>query len=171
MWCTHWIRPYENILKEGVKMAIISEELKEIISNPETLKVIAATDHEGVPHITYKGSLHVENDELVFYDLLQSSQINKNLVDSIWYDKKVAVNILAENKRSFHIVGTLDKCVTAGRYFQSVYTLLREKKGDVDLNAIWYIKPEKVKEITFAVRKEEEEREYPILKHIDRVAK
>ena len=168
---THRVRSYEDILKGGVKMAVISEELKEIISRPGTLKVVAATDHEGVPHITYKGSLHVENDELVFYDLLQSSQINKNLVDSIWYDKKVAVNILSEDKRSFHIVGVLDKSVTAGRYFQSIYTSLREKKGDVDLNAIWYIKPEEIKEITFAVRKEEEEREYPILRHIDRLAK
>lgn len=152
-------------------MSIISEELKKIIDEPETLKAIAATDHEGVPHLVYKGSLHVEEDQFVFYDLLQSSQINKNLVDSIWFNKKVAVNILSKDKRSFHIVGELDKSITAGRYFQSIYKKLREQRGDVDLNAIWYIKPIEIKEVSFGVRKEEEERDYPLLRHLDRVVK
>lgn len=152
-------------------MGIINDELKKIIDEPETLKAIAATDHDGIPHLVYKGSLHVEDDELVFYDLLQSSQINKNLVDSIWFQKKVAINILSKDKRSFHIVGEVDKSLTAGRYFQSIYKKLREEKGDIDLNAIWYIKPIEVKEVSFKVRKEEEERDYPLLKHLDRVVR
>lgn len=152
-------------------MSVISEELREIIEDPGTLKVIAATDRDGVPHVVFKGTLHVEENNFVFYDMLQSSQINKNLVSSIWYDKKVAINILSKDFRSFHIIGTPEKSVTAGKNFEGIYQSLREKRGDVDLNAIWYIKPEEIKEVTFKVRKAEEEENFPLLKHLDRIVK
>lgn len=152
-------------------MSLISEELRKIIQEPETLKVISATDKNGVPHVVFKGSLHVEDDKFVFYDLLQSSRINKNLVSSIWYDKKVAINILSKDFRSFHIVGVPEKSVTAGKYFEGIYQSLREKRGDVDLNAIWYIKPEEIKQVTFKKRKAEEEENFPLLKHLDRIVR
>ncbi|MBR1865402.1 MAG: pyridoxamine 5'-phosphate oxidase family protein [Lachnospiraceae bacterium] len=152
-------------------MAVIGKELLEILEDPQTLKCIAATDRDGIPHISYKGTLHVEEDVIVFYDILQSSQINKNLVHAIWFEKKVAISILSKDRQSFHIVGVPFKCVTAGAYFEKTYERLRAEKGDVDLNAIWYIRPEQVRENTFSVRKAEEEQNYPVLKHIDRMIK
>lgn len=42
--------------------AIISEKLKEYINAKDTLKVVASIDKNGVPHIVFKGSLHVNED-------------------------------------------------------------------------------------------------------------
>lgn len=66
-------------------MAVLTSEIIKLAERKDTLKAIATTNHEGVPHITYKESLHIEDGYIVFYDLIQSSQTNKNLVDAIWY--------------------------------------------------------------------------------------
>ncbi len=168
MWRTRWIGSYESV---GESMAEISTELKDVINDKETLKVIATTDENGNPHIAFKGTLHVEDEDLVFYDLLQSSQINKNLVSSIWFGRKVAINILSKDKRSFLITAKPKKSITAGRKFEEAYVSLKDRNPDGDLNAIWYFEPETVEEKTFAYRKAKEEKEFPILKHLDRLVK
>jgi len=151
-------------------MAIISDELKRILDEPETLKAIATNDREGIPHIVFKGTLHVEGNDFVFYDLLQSSTNNKNLVNAIWFDQKVAINILSKDKRSFHIVGTPSKSITAGKEFEKVYEKIQTKFGEeTDLNAIWFIAPETIKEVSYETRKQEEREKFPILAHLDQI--
>lgn len=155
---------------EGADMSIISEELKKYINQSGTLKSIATVSREGIPHVAYKGTLHTEENQIVFYDLIQSSQTNKNLVNAIWYEQKVAVNILTEDKRSFLIVGNPIKSVTAGKAFEKIYVELQEKLGqETDLNAIWYIQPISIREETYLQRKQEEETKYPYIKHLDRI--
>ena len=149
---------------------ILNKELVEIINDKETLKSVATVSREGIPHVAYKGSLHVEEDKIVFYDLIQSSQINKNLVHAIWFDGKVAINLLSKDKRSFLIIGKPVKSVTAGQAFEKIYVALQEKKGvEVDLSAIWYIEPLSVREETYTARRKEEEEKYPYIRHLDRV--
>lgn len=154
-------------------MGIISDELKAIIDNPLSLKSIASVGREGIPHVAYKDSLHLEGDNIVFYDYIQSSQINKNLVNAIWFDGKAAVNIYYDDgkeKKSFLIVGKPVRCVTAGRKFEELYVSLQEKYGkDMDLSAIWYIEPEYVRDESLFSRKEEEEKKYPYIMHLDRL--
>ena len=70
-------------------MVKINDELKKILDEPDTLKVLAVNDREGIPHVVFKGTLHAEDDYFVFYDLLQSSVTNKNLVNSIWFEKSL----------------------------------------------------------------------------------
>lgn len=149
-------------------MAVISQDLKDIFEDKETLKVVATTDRDGVPHVVYKGSLHIEDDKFVFYDLLQSSTTNKNLVNAIWFDKKVAINILSKDKRSFHIVGRPEKSITAGKGFEEVYNKIQsEHDRSFDLNAIWYIIPEEINEVSYTVRRQEQQEKFPILGHLD----
>lgn len=151
-------------------MSILSKELIEIIEAADTLKSVVTVSRSGIPHAAYKGSLHVEDDRIVFYDLLQSSQTNKNLVHAIWFDGTIAISLLTKDKRSFLIEGKPVKSVTAGKHFEEVYRALQEQKGtEVDLSAIWYIEPLRVREETYAARREEEERKYPYIRHMDRV--
>ncbi len=151
-------------------MSVLNKELTEWINDPTSLKSLATVSREGVPHVAYKGSLHVEDDQIVFYDLIQSSQTNKNLVHAIWFNGTVAVNILTADKRSFLILGKPVKSVTAGRGFEKVYVKLQEERGtDVDLSAIWYIEPLQVREDTYVARRDAEERKYPYIRHLDRV--
>ena len=150
----------------------LSKKVVEAINDVESLKSIATVDKNGVPHVVYKGSLHLDNDgNLVFYDIIESSQINKNLVYAIWFNRKVAINILSKDRKSYLIIGTPKQSVTSGRAFEEVYKKLQEKRPDGDLNAIWTIIPESEKEETFSVRVEESAREFPILGHLDRFAK
>lgn len=151
-------------------MKVITEEIENYIKQPTTLKSIATVSREGIPHVAYKGSLHIEEGKFVFYDMIQSSQTNKNLVHAIWYEKQVAINILTEDKRSFLIIGNPIKSVTAGKYFEKIYVELQEKRGkETDLNAIWYIQPISIREESYLKRKEEEETKYPYIKHLDRI--
>lgn len=151
-------------------MSVLNKELTERINDPTSLKSLVTVSREGVPHVAYKGSLHVEGDQIVFYDLIQSSRTNKNLVHAIWFEGTVAVSILTADKRSFLILGKPVKSVTAGKDFEKVYVKLQEEKGtDVDLSAIWYIEPLQIREETYAARRDEEERKYPYIRHLDRV--
>ncbi len=149
---------------------ILTKELRELLTQPGTLKSIATVGKNGVPHVVYKGSLHVEEDQLVFDEILESSQNNKNLVYSLWFGKKVAVNILGSDKTSYEVIGTLEKVITCGRKFEKEYVAIQEKIPDGELSGIWYIQPESVKNVTFAVRKEEQDKTYPVLYHLDRLA-
>lgn len=151
---------------------IIKEEIQQYINAEDTIKVVASIDKNGIPHVVFKGSIHVNEDgNLEFYEILESSKNNQNFVHSIWFDKKVAVSILTADRKSYEIVGKPVKSITAGREFEQVYVSLREKLGDIDLAAIWTIAPETVKEETFRVRLQEQEDKYPILKHLDRLYK
>jgi DNA-directed RNA polymerase subunit N (RpoN/RPB10) len=151
---------------------IISNKLREIINEGSTLKVVASVDKNGVPHVVFKGSLHINEDgNIVFYELLESSRNEQNFVYSIWYDKKVAVNVLDKDKNSYEIIGKPVRCITCGKQFEIVYQNVRNKLGDVDLAAIWIVEPEKVTNESYAVRLKEEEENYPIIHHLDRLVK
>lgn len=151
---------------------IITEEIREALKAEGTLKSIAAVDRFGVPHVVYKGSLHLDSDDnFVFYDILESSKINENLVYAIWFGRKVAIQILTADRKSYEIIGRPEKSVTSGREFEAVYNTLLERNPEGDLNAIWTIVPESVREETFAVRVKESRENYPILGHLDRFAK
>lgn len=150
---------------------ILTEEIKAAIADKDTLKSIATVDKNGIPHVVYKGSLHVDADgNLEFYDLLESSKINQNLVYAIWFGKKVAVQILTSDKKSYEIIGSPVKSVTSGREFEEVYKKLLERNPEGDLNAIWTIAPESIREETFSVRVQESARDYPVLGHLDKFA-
>lgn len=148
---------------------ILNEEVKNIINDPSSLKVIASENVDGELHVVYKQSLHVnENGLLEFYEIIESSQNNKNMVNSIWYDKPVAINILSADRRSFEVKGIVQKAYVAGAYFEKKYKELTEK-GYYDLSTVWTITIESIEEKTFAKRAKEEEEAHPHFRHLDRL--
>jgi hypothetical protein len=147
----------------------IDKELAKKINAPSTVKAVATVSKDGIPHVVYKGSLRADEEgRIVFYELIESSRNGKNLVYSIWFDKKVAVNILDGEGKSYEIIGRPLQCITCGKQFEDTYKAVRERLGDVDLSAIWIVQPEEIREETFFVRKTQEEESYPIIKHLDR---
>lgn len=152
-------------------MAVITEHIRELLDDPGTLKLLATISPDGTPHAAYKGTLRAEGDELVYYDLLQSSETNKNMVHAIWFDKKVSITILSKEREVYQIVGRPDRCITAGGEFEKTYRYLREQLGDTDLNAIWYIHPEKIRDNSLKARKQFQEENFPILTRLDTIIK
>lgn len=149
--------------------SILKDEEIRLINDPESVKVLATVDREGVPHAVFKGSLHVnEAGQLEYYDLIESSQTNKNMVTAIWFHKTVTA-VIKKGNESIQVKGIPQRAVISGREFEKVYTELRKDGRDIDLSTIWRIEPTEVRRQTFEYRKETEEKAHPILKHLDRL--
>lgn len=146
----------------------IPDEWKKLINAPDTLKVLATVDSDGVPHVVFKDSIIVNEDGYVEYlELLESSQTNKNMTYSIWFNKTVAVSVYSGG-RSFQIKGTPYRELITGREFEKRYITVKEKQGE-DLAAVWLIEPYQIKEQTYEVRKAAEEKAHPLLRHLDMI--
>lgn len=151
----------------------LSKEVLEAIRDKESSKILITVDKDGVPHGSKKGSIHVnEKGQIEFYELIETSQTQKNLVYSIWFNKKVAISISTKDRKNYLIKGTPYKDIISGREFQKAYVALQEKLGeDTDLSSIWIINVEEVKEQTYSVRREQETAANPIVYHMDRIVK
>ncbi len=150
----------------------LDKNVKELLQDEETVKVLATTDENGVPHAVIKQTLHLgEDGNLVYLELLESSRTNKNLVRSIWFDRKVAVTLKGKSGDSYQIIGSPIKGVITGPEFQKYYVDIRKRLGDVDLATVWIIEPEEVMNQTFSVRKAQEEARRPLFRHLDLLAK
>lgn len=150
---------------------VINDELKTLINDPSSLKVIASVNVDGELHVVYKQSLHVTEDGLLeFYEIIESSQNNKNFVNGIWFDKQVVINVLTADKRSFEIKGNVLKAYVAGAYFEQKYTEVIDE-GYYDLSTVWQIEPVSVSEKTFSKRVAEETSAHLHFRHLDRILK
>ncbi|HBC93118.1 MAG TPA: hypothetical protein DCZ10_09550 [Pelotomaculum sp.] len=151
---------------------VLPDEVVRLLSEKETVKVLATTDEKGTPHAAVKQTLHLETDgNLVYLELLESSQTNKNMVRSIWFNRKIAVTLKGKDGLSYQIKGRPVKAVITGPVFQKHYVDIRERLGDVDLAAVWIIEPEEVFNQTYPERKVLEESTRLYFKHLDRLAK
>lgn len=151
---------------------IIEERVKQIINSKDTVKVLATTDREGVPHVVAKGSIALREDgKLEVLELIESSQTNKNLTASIWFNQTVALNFISKERESFQIKGKVERVIISGKEFEKRYVEVRDKLGDIDLSGIWIIVPESIREETFLKRFKEEEEKHPEITHLDRIAK
>ena len=147
----------------------LSEEIKQAINAPESFKSIASISADGALHLVYKQSLHVNEDgNLEFYEFLESSQNNKNMVNSIWFDQPVAVNVLTADRRSFEIHGTVKKALIAGAKFEQIYEEQIEH-GHADLSTVWIIDIQDISEKTLRKREEEELKAHPHFRHLDQL--
>ncbi len=154
-------------------MAIkIKEELKEILADEDTIKVIASVDLEGKPHVVVKGSISLnENNQIRYLEFLENSRTNKNLLASLWFDKTLAITVLSKDRRSFQIKGRPIRTSIAGREFEEEYKKAQERHPDNDLSAIYYIDVDEIIEETYSVRRAEESKKNPLYVHLDRLTK
>lgn len=150
---------------------ILNEELKNLIKAPDTYKTLATVDKHGEVHVVFKGSLDVDEEgNLVVLELLETSQTNRNLTYSLWFNKTVAVNVLGKEGTSYQIKGVPYKVHVSGPEFEQRYKEVRRQNPKSDLSGVWIIHPKEVKEETFAVRLQEEINQHPIIGHLDRDA-
>lgn len=152
--------------------AVLTAEVIELLRDPSTLKVLATTDEAGNPHAVLKDTLTILDDGFIAYgETLESSRTNSNVLRSTWFDKVVAVLLCSADGRSYQIKGKPYRYVTTGSLFKQFYLAARRRDGpDSDLAGIWLIAPLEVRNETFAVRKEEEERKHPNMRHLDRAS-
>jgi len=151
-----------------VKGIEIGEKARELLADRESRKALASVGRDGTPHVVYKGSLTVADGNIRFFELIETSQTNKNLTYSLWFGKEVAINVV-KDKTSFLIRGVPVRAIVSGKEFEEAYTHLQKNLGaDYDLSTVWIIKPTYVSEETFAVRQATEHEKYPLIGHLDR---
>jgi hypothetical protein len=152
--------------------ALLNQEIRALLVDPSTVKVLATLDEAGIPHAVVRQSLQLGDDGNLFYnEFLESSRTNKNLVRSIWYDRQVSIAIHGSQGQNYQIRGIPVKTHITGPLYQKQYSELRQKNGDVDLAAVWIIEPLEVIDENFAVLNAEQEKNRPFLKHLDRLAR
>jgi hypothetical protein len=148
----------------------LDESLAALINDPQSVKALASTGKDGEVHLVFKGSISVNGDgDIEYLELIETSQTNKNLVHSLWFDRPVAITVLARDQTSWQIKGVPRKALVSGKEFQKNYTALREKLGkEADLSTVWIIEPREAREQSYPARREQEERKYPLIGHLDR---
>lgn len=154
-------------------MAItISEEVKKAFNAPDSIKILASISQEGIPHAVAKGSLCInEQGQVEYWELLESSTTNRNLIYSLWYEKEVAVTVITGDRRSYQIKALPVKTLVSGKRFEEAYVKAQERREDNDLAAVYLLEPLEVIEESYPVRKAQEEEKHPLYIHLDRLAK
>jgi uncharacterized protein len=152
--------------------AKLDHKIIELFENDDSTKVLATVNELGYPHAAAVPYIRVDDDgNLLYLELVESSLTQKNLVRSIWFDKKVSLSVSDNNGQSWQIKGKPVKTLITGPLFLKHYREVRQRLGDVDLSAVWVIEPEEVINESILVRHAEEELLHPVYRHLDRLAK
>jgi hypothetical protein len=146
-------------------MSLLSQELLERIHDRSATKVIATLDDQGAPYAVASPFLQAsEGGMLVHLELLEKSETNRNLLRSLWYEKKIVISV-----GNFVIRGIPVKAYISGPLFRQYYEQVRSVIDDADLSTVWMIEPQKVIDETYATRKRQEEEQFPFSVHLDRL--
>jgi len=144
--------------------------VRELLSDPATVKVLATVDEHGVPNVVAKGSLQIDAEgNLLHLELIERSRTNRNLVHSLWLDKTVSILLIGSGGRSVQIFGVPRRLHVSGPVFEKHYTTVREHLGDVDLSGVWIIEPRSAVDQSWSTRLAKEEAAGTGLLHLDRI--
>lgn len=146
-------------------------DIKHIINDTKTVKVVGTVGIDGIPHTVVKQSLHVnEEGNIEYVELFESSKSYRNITGSLWYNKKVSILIYNGNNESYEIVGEPTKILVAGREYEKVYTKILEEKG-FDIAAVITIVPNSIEVQSPKEKFLEQEKTKIFFKHLDRLSK
>ena len=146
-------------------MPLLTEEIRELLRNRSVPKVIATRDENDDVYAVSAPFLQLgENGLLVHLELLEKSETNRNLLRSLWYEKGIVISV-----GDFVIKGRPVKAHISGPVFRQYYLQVRTIVPDADLSTVWLIEPDQVIDETYAVRKQQEEQQFPFSVHLDRL--
>lgn len=149
----------------------LTEEIKMAIENPDSVIVLSAVGADGNPYseLGVKVEL-VREDRIAYYELLESSQLQKNLVNSLWFDKEVVLLVTDPSRENYLITGTVYRALIAGRQFEEQYIRIQEEFGeDADLSTVWLIDVKSAFKASYPEGRRREKQEHPLLMHLDHI--
>jgi len=154
-------------------MAIkLSKEVIDLINKKGSVKILATIDEQGIAQADEKEYLEVTKDGYIRYlELLETARSYKNFTRSLWFNQKISITIIGENKESYKIIGKPDRIYVSGDVYEEQYKWIRNDLGDVDLAAICIVEPEEIYDVTLSRNILTQDIEYPIFKHLDRILK
>jgi hypothetical protein len=149
----------------------MGNEILRLLNEENSVKILTTIDENGLPYPAVKGTLHYDEENIVYSEFLESSKTNRNMTRSLWFDKPVRILLLTADKKSFRITALPHRAIVNGKIFQRYYEAAREQFGDVDLSTVWLLKPLEAVEQSFQKRIDEESENRPYFMHLDRLAK
>jgi hypothetical protein len=143
-----------------------------LLDDERAFKVLATVDSGGAPLAAVKKSLRSDEDGNIMYlELIETSQTNSNMTSSLWFGREVSVLLASSDGRSWRIKGRPYKCLVAGPIFERYYKEARDRFAGADLAAVWVITPEDAQDESLESRAALESLEHPLILHLDRIAK
>lgn len=130
-------------------MMKIPLELKGLLEDHESIKVLTTTDKEGVPHTVFKGSFtSLDDDYLAYVELFEGSQTQKNMLHDLWFKKPVAIAVRKGNT-AYQIKGVPYRLVIEGpvrdKFFQEIW----QRMPELNPSGVWLIKPVDITDESF----------------------
>ncbi|BCG60182.1 hypothetical protein [Paenibacillus sp. URB8-2] len=152
-------------------MSILTENIQVLLQDSEAAKVLATVDNQGIPHIVSDNTITINDEgQIIYLELIETSRNSVNLVNSIWFKRKVAIH-LSKGEESYQIKGYPAYSIICGPVFEHYYKLSLERNPEFDLSTVWIIEPDEVINDTYDARKNKEREEHPLITHLDRLAK
>lgn len=144
------------------------QKLKDELICTKTTKIISTVSKSGNPSISFRRALFFnDKGELVLLEPTETSEISRNLVYSLWFDKKVIIAILCKNKDGLLIQASPIRAIVAGKDFEKYYYEYLEKYSKLDLAVAWIMKIDKIVEAGEEIDILNEKRNYPFIGHLD----
>ncbi|MDR1656267.1 MAG: hypothetical protein LBT47_01765 [Deltaproteobacteria bacterium] len=145
-------------------------DLVAALLEPASVKVLGVVNGDGAPHLAVKNSIRLEHDgNLAFDELIETSRSNAGLVRAMWFNRKVAINVVSPSGQAWLLSGRPIRTVISGGEFRRRYEAVRSQDPHGGLAAIWHIKIDDLSETTLAKRRLDEETAHPLLIHLDRL--
>ncbi|MDR2638591.1 MAG: hypothetical protein LBC09_01990 [Helicobacteraceae bacterium] len=135
------------------------------------IKVLTTLDENGAPHPVCKGSLRFNGETIESWEILESSETNRNLTRSIWFDKPIAILLITPDKKAYKFSVKASRNIIAGKEFTSAYEAAQARYKGRGIAGVWRYEIISVKDETASTRISEEAAARPYFVHLDQLAK
>jgi hypothetical protein len=151
----------------------ISDKQKKTLENEQLVRILVSNGKAGKVHGSRIHKLQVtDNGTILYFEYIESSLTNQNLIYSLWFDKEIEIFAEDENKTSFTVRGIPKKAIIEGAFFEEEYKKVQKLyEGQIDLSTIWEIEVLSVENANLVELSKQEQETYPMIQHLDRIAK
>lgn len=151
-------------------MIKVDVDFKNDFNKDATIKVLVTFNKEGKIQVDFRNLIYMTDEgEIQLFELMENSQVNKNLLFSLWFDKNIFISVLTETHCSYQMELLPRRIITSGSEFTKCYTWIQKNIGDYDLAAVWILKPMSIVETSVLKQIENEKNKYPMINHLDRL--
>jgi len=152
-------------------MPRFSQDALARFNEADATKVLVTLDEHGAPYPVCKQSLAWDGERIVSWEYLESSETNRNLTRSIWFDKPVAILLVTADRKAYRFAVKATRNIVSGKEYTKVYERVAQLHESYDLAGIWHFDVLDIKDETLETRIAEEQKNRPYFTHLDRLVR
>ena len=145
------------------------EKFKEELLEKNNIKIISALSENGCPSVAFRNCIFVNLEgEIILLEPVETSNNNRNLTYSIWFNKKVVIALWSFEEYGLLAYATIKKVIISGREFEKYYKLYLHDYNGTDLAAVWVMTVDNIVETGEKIEILQEQKKYSSIGHLDR---